>query len=408
MPQANVFYFNPTCELAVSNGSFSYRPPLLLQEMESDLSILPFVFGNSSDYVLTDNPPSSEFLLRLQNAGFDLPKFIGLTKLEELPEGTIKSILPWGWSPAAHFKLKNLKQKSANEFKTSKIFNWEEGHQLLFERKTSLDFLKKLISGNPPDWFISNTMIGEIVSSCEEIDDRLSFGEVVIKAPLSSSGRGIQIIRKAKLNESNKQWISGVLKKQKYLIIEPFLEKMVDLSFQFQIKSKTDIKYLGYSVFETNTNGQYRGTLIHPDSQQILQGLNAEKFEEIVESSAELIKKGLLNSVYANLHCGYLGVDSMLFKAGGQIKMQPCIEINSRMNMGILTLLVERKIHRDAKGKLELFYGNRGEFYNFSTSQLKKNPLKLKDGKLFQGFLPLVEPTPNKKFGSYIDLGFAK
>jgi hypothetical protein len=408
MTNPNVFYFNPTCELAVANGSFSYMPPLLLQEMESDLSILPLVFGNSSDYVLTNNPPSADFTERLQNAGFDLPKFIGLSKLEALPEGTIKSIQPWGWDPATHFKFKNLKQKCTNEFKTRKIFNWQEEHQILFERKTSLDFLKKLISDNQPDWFISNSMIGEIVSSCEEIEDRLRFGELVIKAPLSSSGRGIQIIRKAKLNDSNKQWISGILKQQKYLIAEPFLDKILDFSFQFHVFSKADIKYLGYSVFETNTSGQYRGTLIHPDLQQILPDFNSNLIGEMIELTAKLILERLGDTVYSSLHSGYLGIDSMLFKEYGKLRIQPCVEINSRMNMGILTMLLEKKFHREAKGKFEVFYGNRGDFYNFSTQQTKNKPIKLKDGKLFHGFLPLVEPTSNKRFGAYIDLGFAR
>jgi hypothetical protein len=94
MANPDVYYFNPTCELAVANGSFSYMPPHLLQEMERDLSILPFAFAHESDIVLTDNPPSPDFKMRLQNAGFAVPKFIDITETEGLPSGFIKSVNP--------------------------------------------------------------------------------------------------------------------------------------------------------------------------------------------------------------------------------------------------------------------------------------------------------------------------
>lgn len=409
MTKANVYYFNPTCELAVANGSFSYMPPLLLQEMEGNLSMLPFIFGTSIDYVLTDQLPTPDFILKLQDSGFVLPNFVIFSELEVLPDHALKSIQPWGWSPSVHFKLKSLKEKCTDEFKESPVFDWKNEHRLIYERKSSLEFLKKITSNASPEWFISNSLIGEIVYSCNEIEDKVQkLGKIVLKSPMSSSGRGIQIIRQPKLNEANKQWISGILKQQKYLIAEPFLEKFMDLSFQFQVFSKTSIEYVGYSIFETNTNGQYRGTVINPDLEVILPEFNVGKIKEMIESSAQMILEELRDSVYSNSYQGYLGVDSMLFKEDGKVRIQPVIEINSRMNMGILTMLLEKNIHPEATGKFELFYGRQGDFYDFSTQQFENKPIVLKDGKLYSGFLPLVEPTPDKKFGAYVDLGLAR
>ena len=96
----DVFYFNPTCELAVANGSFSYMPPRLLRDFENDCSVLPFVFGKSGDFVLTEKAPSKEFILRLTDAGFEMPVFCSLKEMISGKTETIGSILPWGWSPA--------------------------------------------------------------------------------------------------------------------------------------------------------------------------------------------------------------------------------------------------------------------------------------------------------------------
>lgn len=409
MATTNIYYFNPTCELAVANGSFSYQPPLLLQEMERDLSALPFAFCNENDFVLTENPPSTGFLQRLKIVGFDLPNFYSLAELESLPDGSFDAIYPWGWSQAAHFKLKNLKAKCTDKFRKSKVFDWKDEHKLLFERSTSLDFLTELLDNNPPDWFITKEMAGKKVTNCKEIELLLEkHSRLVLKAPMSSSGRGIQIIRNDKLNTSNKQWISGVLKQQNYLIAEPYLERLIDLSFQFRVLSDTKIEYLGFSIFETNSNGQYRGTLIHPDLNTILPDENATELIEMISAMADIISNALEKSIYANWHRGFLGVDAMMFRHQKSLLIQPCVEINSRMNMGILTMFLEKRIHPESTGKFELFYDSPSKYHDFVGEQSRLNLPEFKEGKICSGFLPLVEPNMLNKFGAYVSLGGAK
>ena len=409
MEKAKVFYFNPTCELAVANGSFSYMPPLLLQEMEKDLSILPFAYANENDIILTENPHSEDFLQSLRLAGFKLPEFSRLNDLRAMPDHSFDSIIPWGWSPAVHFKLKELKEKCSNEFKRSTIFNWKEEHQLLYERSTSLDFLTEILNDNPPNWFIDRTFCGVKMGSCDEIESFLKIhSAIVLKAPMSSSGRGIQIVRNSKLNTSNKQWISGVLKQQKYLIAEPFLEKIIDLSFQFQVSDNSEVIYLGYSIFETNSNGQYNGTLIHPDLQSLLPKEDFRELLEKIEITANILRKALTKSEYQKYYRGYLGVDALIFRNQNQLLMQPCIEVNCRMNMGILCLQLENKIHKDASGRFDLFFAKSGDFLNYAKINSEINKPKYKEGKIHSGFLPLIEPHSNTKFGAYITLGSAK
>ena len=409
MAEANVYYFNPTCELAVANGSFSYQPPLLLQEMERDLSILPFAFCTENDFVLTENQPTLDFQQKMRMAGFTLPQFCSLAELESLPSNSFDAIYPWGWSPAAHFKLKNLKEKCIDKFRESPVFNWKDEHKLLFERSTSLDFLNELLANNPPDWFIKKEMMGSQTTSCEEIELLLKdHSPLVLKAPMSSSGRGIQIIRNIKLNTSNKQWISGVLKQQSYLIAEPYLEKLIDLSFQFRVLSNSKIEYLGFSIFETNSNGQYRGTLIHPDLGKIAPDENVFELMEMISATAKIISDALKKSNYANWHRGFLGVDAMIFNHQKDLLMQPCIEINSRMNMGVLAMFIEKQIHPDATGKFKLFYGKPGDFETYALKQMQLKKPQFSEGKLYSRFVTLIEPSKQNKFGAYISLGEAK
>lgn len=402
----DVFYFNPTCELAVANGSFSYMPPQLLRDFEKDCSVLPFVFGTSSDFVLTEKKPSTEFINRLTDAGFELPDFCSL---EELISKKTDSIIPWGWSPAAHFILKDLKAQCSPKFRESPVFTWTEEYKTLYERATSLRFLNDFLAQNPLDFFIENEMTGLIIANLEEIENLLKRQiPLVLKAPMSSSGRGIQIIRKPVLNASNRQWISGVLNQQKYLIAEPFLDKIVDFSFQFKISNTGEPEYLGYSVFETNSNGQYKSTFIHPGIEKHGSSEIYVQTEEMISGTAVRLKEALRHTVYTELHRGFLGIDAMIYRGKKGLKIQPCIEINSRMNMGILTMLIEKRIEESTTGKFELFYGSHGDFQRFATEKTQEQPLKMRNGKLSSGFLSLVEPAEEKQFGAYIILGTAR
>lgn len=402
MAKPHVFYFNPTCELAVANGSFSYMPPMLLQEMERDLAILPIVFATENDFILTENPPASEFLEKLRKVGFKIPKFASLAELESFPSNSFETIQPWGWSPALHFKLKKIKEKCTAGFRASPIFSWTEDHRLLYERSSSLSFLINLLAKHYEPWMMDTSLTGNIVTSAEEIENLLKNQPGwVIKSPLSSSGRGIQIIRKPTLNQTNRQWISGVLNQQNYLIAEPFLDKIADLSFQYRIDDNAEIEFLGYSFFRTNSNGQYNGTLINGSLDCFFQNNELIYAEEIIQKTAKILEFNLKNSIYRQYHRGYIGIDTILFKVDDKIKIQPCIEVNCRMNMGILALKLQAILHPHAKGKFELYFNKQCDFRKFQQLHENESPPFLMEDKLMKGFLPLVEARDDQKFGAY-------
>jgi hypothetical protein len=405
MSKTCVFYFNPTCELAVANGSFSYNPPQLLQEMELNLASLPFVFASANDYVLCENIPSDNYIQTLISLGFDVPMFRTLNELEAMPSGSFDAICPWGWSPAAHFKLKNLKEKCSEKFKLNPSFSWKHGHQTLFERSTSLTLLIEILDKYAQPWFIPKSLTGIPVSGIEEIEKLIQMHDsVVLKAPLSSSGRGIQIIRRNTLNHSNIAWIAGILKHQHYLILEPYLEKLADLSFQFRIHENAGVEFLGLTCFETNSNGKYKGSLINPEIHDILPGKFVFDLEDKLNKTAHILGEALKTSAYAVLHRGYLGVDAMIFRNGSQIAIQPCIEVNCRMNMGILNLFLQKQIQKGVKGKFELYYNKKVDFRQFAEREQELNPQIIRDGMISSGFFPLVEPFDQQKFGAYFSV----
>ncbi len=394
--------------MAVANGSFSYQPPLLLQQMESDLATLLMFFGDSEDIIIADNKPSMKFLDTLSSVGFEIPPFHRLSETEAFPDNSMEVIYPWGWSPAAHFILKNLKEKCGQKFKSQPNYEWTNTHQLLYERSTALRFLQDLLVNTRTNKFVELHQTGKIIQSISEIENLLTINNpLVLKAPMSSSGRGVQIIRKSLLNNSNKQWLSGMLKQQKYLIAEPYIDKISDLSFQFRINSEQDIDFLGTSFFETNSNGQYQCTLLNPVFSNLFLGREQE-FHELCDFTCQQLLDALKNSIYAKLHRGFLGIDAMIFWKNGSLKIQPCVEVNCRMNMGILALHIQNRIHPEASGKFELIYDKNGILPLYKQKTKENHDPGFQDGELCEGFLPLTEANGQSKFGAYISLGTAR
>ena len=78
------------------------------------------------------------------------------------------------------------------------------------------------------------------------------------------------------------------------------------------------------------------------------------------------------------------------------------------MNMGILTKFLENRIHPESTGKFELFYGQENKYHDFVEKESELNPPELKEGRICSGFLALIEPKMQNKFGAYISLGVAK
>ena len=398
-----VFIYNPTCEIAIANGTLSFMPNKTLTQFESDLDVLPLYFMDENDVLLVRQIPDEKFLNTLLNAGISLPKFRLLkSALQDhnfinLPK---KSLQAWGWSPRIHHLLKPFKQSCGEEFLNQPNAFWKDEHRELYGRETGLKVLKSFLEDSRSDKYISNNLIARVCTCVEEIESLIEeWKQIVIKAPLSSSGRGLQVLRKSYLNDSIIQWINGTLEAQGYVTVEALLDKKHDFSLQYFCDGKGNLDSIGTGFFETNTNGQYQGN--------ILGGMPKCMRDDLPESEikylSEKISRAIKTSDIAMNYTGYLGVDCMLFDdINGDRKIQPCVEINLRYNMGILALILDKYLAAETSGAFKMIFKPKSTFDVFHEEMQKKHPFEMKDGKWFKGYLPLVSPYQNKNFGAYI------
>lgn len=402
---SNIFYFNPTCDYAVANGKKSWQPNKLLQKMELDLAVLPMFFSHTADYILVDNLPSEQFLGSFKKINFPIPNFI--LKKDALTDKSFISLpknklMPWGWSPSAHKLLLPLKNSCSDDFKQSPVFNWLPEHRNLCSRKFALEILKKIIAVTDDSQILPKSFTPMVCKNRKDFETAFTkWGQIMVKAPWSSSGRGLQPIKKTPVHPKVWEKLSGIINEQGYAMAEPYLEKVIDIALEFEMKNGK-VEFLGTSNFSTNEKGQYQGNYLSgmPDSleEHILEFANSVTQKILGPLTIEIGKSDL-----SNFYEGYFGVDMLIYTdQNHNLKINPCLEINVRQNMGLLSLQLEKFIQPNKKGIFRTWFSPGTSFLQFKNNMEQKYPLRVSGGKIESGFFPLTEATGSSKFGSYL------
>ncbi len=372
--------------------------------MERDLAVLPLYFAKPTDYILVEDKPDDAFYQRLGLLGIQLPVFISKQEIS-LPSPVIKPLnrlLPWGWSPAEHKLLAPLKPFCSDKFQQSPVFQWKAEHKALASRRFALRMLKEIIRTADEKIFIAPTLTGEICSSKQEIEKLLARWEkIMVKIPWSSSGRGLQTITKTPVHPKVWEKILGSISSQGFVIVEPLLNKVLDFAFQFEIKNGI-VNYLGESRFTTDKKGQYTGNQLNGFS-TVVSGEIIDFIMSAKKILVPLLVKTLKTSEIATSYEGKFGIDTLVFlDEYNMLKINPCLEINMRHNMGLLSLFLERLLLPGTKGVFRTWYDTQKRFTDFTNEMEKRYPLMIKGQKIKKGYFPLTHFSHNSRFGAYL------
>ena len=400
----NIYLFNPTCEYAVANQNANWQPNRILQKMESDLSSLSLFFGNKNDFVLVDKLPSYEFVASLKLLKIAVPNFVLKNDALQNPNfvnSQKNKLLPWGWSPASHKLLTPLKESCSSEFQNSPVFNWKPEHRETISRKFALGILTQLQLTLKDDFILPTGEKPIICTTQNDFETAIKkWGKVMIKAPWSSSGRGLQPITKAPVHPKVWEKVLGIVKEQGFALAEPLLKKAFDLALLFEIK-KGKVEYLGNSYFYTNSKGQYEGNYLNGFPDTIDKAI-LDFADFMVGEIRQPVINSIENSEMATFYEGYFGVDTLVYFDKNKLRINPCLEINVRYTMGLLALQLEKLISKNKKGVFSTFYHPEKSFYDFKKEMEEKHPLKIVDYKIEKGFFAITEARNDSLFGAYI------
>ena len=372
-----LYLFNPENDMALASGSPYYMAPASAKKMANDLAVLPAWYADAGSEILVNDSRQVDWLRN----GCCLPLAVtGVLSVSDEHE----EIVPWGWSPALKHRLGVGVKKEIDV----------DALRLLSSRLTAVNLLPKLrVEGT----------VGESswLSSLENVNAfSLKHDRVLLKAPWSGSGKGIQPLCGFP-DENLTGWIRRIIATQGGVVAEPFYEKVKDFAMEFMVEGQ-DIVFVGYSLFETDKRGIYKENFLASDV----------VIEDIL---SEYVSRNLLYAVRENLlrelagilvgnYQGYLGVDMMVVRCEKEFWVHPCIEVNLRMNMGVVSrLLFDRFMVPDAIGRYVIdFFPQKGEALKNHERLMAQHELVMEGNLLRSGYLSLVPVFEDTNYLIYV------
>ena len=385
-----LYIYNPTCDMAVENGTLSYMPPALLRKFEEDISPLMSLLTSDDDILITTNKEWQKFAAFWKQAGFSQPSYLNWEQIKQIPHNY--KIFPWGWSRIIAHRLK--------QFNPEYDFTQPETKQL-FSRQTSLDILTELEKNVMAlHEIIDVPSIPSKIENNDQLENMLNQypNGIIVKTLYSSSGRGLLFIKSKDEIDRNKSWIEAKIRAHGYIIAEPLYNKVQDASLQFIIEDE-HYHFLGLNFFDSDEKGKFQKEYIGtPDKiQQLL-----PKDNNWVQQAAEAVIMAMKAIGLHKKYSGPVGVDTIFFTDNEQqLKYHPIIEANLRCNMGLINMKLKERIHSNSIGTWQIETFKPGKAQIFFTQQMSEHPIRVKDGKISEGFIPLSSYGTNQQFAAW-------
>lgn len=290
-----------------------------------NLGWMPALWADDGDAVLVDD---AKFAVKASARMGDIIKDVLFLEKEQLHEFMFDSVSPWGWNISLFTSLKDLNINTKTFLTEEDVYKIRE----ISSRRQTTGLLSNLRSG------IENVTCGESVytASLEEVEHFLDIWKnIVVKAPWSSSGRGIRYVDRFKFAVADK-WICNIIRRQGGVMVEPFYSKVKDFGMEFCVE-EGHVEYKGLSLFHT-VNGAYSGSLLATEREKM--DILRKYFPETLIA---LIKEricGYMQRMLAGVYEGPFGVDMMVVSGGDScgFLLHPCVEINVRRTMGHVAL----------------------------------------------------------------------
>ena len=340
--------FNPEHDLALASGLANFTAPHAGRQLRHDLGFLPALWAKEGDVVLVDDVEEAERTWQQLAEGCGI-KFTDCRFLNWKSWATIgeaDAIEPWGWDATLQTALARTPSAIYQLLPTDE--DLQVIRQLSHRREAArvLAALRELPA-----------TVGEAYEchSMDEVRERIAtIGHAVIKAPWSSSGRGVRFTSQHSTPNTQHStltsWLQNIIARQGSVMIEPYYNKVKDFGLEFYSDGKGTINYLGLSLFHTE-NGAYTGNVLATEAskRELLGRVLPLSLLDEAKSRLCIELGALCNGKYT----GPLGVDLMVVENKGLTTLlHPCVEINLRRTMGHVALALEKRLNPTDDDKL--------------------------------------------------------
>lgn len=319
MKANRAFLFNPQNDGALALNQEVYTPDRQAALLARKYAHLMWWLGDENDIVL------------LPSDGSESSEGSGPRLVVSLKGWEIKEFCPWGWSRNAARLLRDAGAESV----PSPDF---DSLRILSHRRTSITIYHALQQASLPCSIFTKAPM--------EITDlsQIPVGDVWVKAPWSSSGRGVRHIA-----DGNLAGLEGIIRRQGSLLVERAYDKVEDFAMLFRSR-QGKVGFEGYSLFDCARGSAYAGNLLLTDleiEQRLAQYVSLQDLRRLRDALEDC-----LTAIVGPLYTGPLGVDMMIARTPTRgYAIVPCVELNLRYTMGFIA---HAQALRGLRGRLSL------------------------------------------------------
>lgn len=379
-----LFIFNPDHDLALAHGTNHYMSPTSALQFASDAATLPlWMFPQATVPILASTLPE-KFLSLLKECKMTSPLLSDSQNLDDF-----STIQAWGWN---HNLVQQLLKRGISAEKLPSAEQLERIRQLSHRRLTirAAEFLRNRV--RHPELL---PMAASELTDMAEVEGFIAArGEVILKMPWSGSGRGLRkIIGEMSTHQSG--WAAQSIRKYGCVMGEPYHTVVQDFAMEFEIDTLP--KFSGFSLFSTH-NGVYQENLLLSDAaieNALCRYVSRETLAEYRDILLDFLKAEV-----APFYRGFVGVDMFVYQKDNAYFVNPFVEFNIRMTMGLASrLFFDQWMREGAQGRWRLRYlSAQNALFEEDKELSQQYPLEIEDGKIVSGYLSLTPIMPQTQY----------
>jgi hypothetical protein len=323
------------------------------------------------------------------------------------------------------------------------------------ERITAHQILCNFRKAHTDNAFVGESLVARTFDEIADFAERHQ--HILLKAPLSGSGKGLRHVNKEGLPlspsgggtpESSEQsgggmlslssslkkvesWANALIRRHGYLTAEPYYNKVQDFAMEF-IADATGCHFIGYSYFITDGHGRYIASRLMSDAkaEDLLCTYVPRKALHKIRQWMILHHTDIIPSEWdTTRHPLPFGIDMMIVRESKQstvnsqqstvnhpdsnsefriqnskFTIHPCVEINLRMNMGIIAHEIYRHLLTpDTEGTFRIArFPDNASLRTFHDEQTSLLPATYRESRLARGYKAITSINTETTHLAYI------
>jgi hypothetical protein len=215
------------------------------------------------------------------------------------------------------------------------------------------------------------------------------------------------------VSRAQTRWIERVIGNGGLVVVEPWLERVLDFSVQLEVLSE-GVKFLGYTGLLNDRRGQFEANWAESTRLRRVPGRLPVPFQTQVRSPDNLhsvfraITKALANELVAAGYLGPVGIDAFVYQTtAGEFRLKPVVEINCRYTLGRLTLELMKHVYPGCSGLFRLINRSKAkaqgfdEFASYAAALVAREPVRLEGSpkaRIRTGSICLNDPSKAQRY----------